>query len=81
MAYNWEQPDWPNFRYDLSGLQDSLLLLAERTGRASGLLQGLTPDAQVEATVMIMVTYRTANAAMLRRSAAFTRPTSTFSPT
>ena len=56
MAYNWEQPDWPNFRYDLSGLQDSLLLLAERTGRASGLLQGLTPDAQVEATVMIMVT-------------------------
>ncbi|GAB1723462.1 MAG: DUF4172 domain-containing protein [Nitrospira sp. CR1.1] len=56
MAYNWEQPDWPNFRYDLSGIQDALLLLAERTGHASGLLQGLTPDAQVEATVMIMVT-------------------------
>lgn len=56
MAYNWEQPDWPNFRYDLSGIQDSLLLLAERTGRANGLLQGLAPDAQIEATVMIMVT-------------------------
>ncbi len=55
MANNWEQHDWPNFRYDLSGLQDSLLPLAERTGRASGLLQGLTSDAQVEATVMIMV--------------------------
>lgn len=55
VAYNWEQPDWPNFRYDLSGLHDSLLLLAERTGLASGCLQGLTPDAQIEATVMIMV--------------------------
>lgn len=55
MAYKWEQPDWPNFRYDLSGLQEILLLLAERTGHATGLLQGLTPDAQVEASVMIMV--------------------------
>ncbi|MBA5870447.1 MAG: DUF4172 domain-containing protein [Nitrospira sp. CR2.1] len=55
MAYNWEQPDWPNFRYDLSGIQDTLLLLAEKTGHASGLLQGLTPDAQIEATVVIMV--------------------------
>ncbi len=55
MAYNWEQPDWPNFPYDLSGLQEILLLLAERTGHATGLLQGLTPDAQVEASVMIMV--------------------------
>ena len=55
MAYNWQLSDWPNFRYDLSGLHDSLLLLADRTGRASGLLQGLAPDAQVEAAVMIMV--------------------------
>lgn len=55
MAYNWEQPDWPHFRYDLSGIHDTLLLLAEKTGHASGLFQGLTPDARIEATVMIMV--------------------------
>ncbi len=55
MAYNWQLSDWPNFRYDLSGLHDSLLLLAERTGRASGLLQGLAPGAQVEAAIIIMV--------------------------
>jgi len=55
MPYNWQQPDWPDFRYDLSGLEETLFKLAEKSGRASGLLMGLTADAQMEATIELMV--------------------------
>ena len=55
MAYNWQQPDWPEFRYDLSGIEETLFKLAEKTGRASGLLKGLTADAQLETTIEMMV--------------------------
>jgi Fic family protein len=55
MRYNWQQKDWPEFQYDLSGLEDALLAFAERTGRASGLLKGLTAEAQVEAEIEMMV--------------------------
>ena len=55
MLYNWQQDDWPIFRYDLSGIEDALLAFAERTGRASGLLTGLTAEAQTEAAIEMMV--------------------------
>jgi len=55
MPYNWQQPDWPEFRYDLSGIDEVLFKLAEKTGRASGLLKGLAVDAQLEATIEMMV--------------------------
>ncbi len=54
MPYNWQQEDWPDFRYDLSGIEDVLFAFAERTGRAGGLLTGLTAEAQIEATMEIM---------------------------
>lgn len=54
MPYNWQQEDWPQFRYDLSGLEDTLLRLAEETGRSGGLLSGLTPDAQMDAAIEMM---------------------------
>jgi Fic family protein len=55
MTYNLQQEDWPEFRYDLTGMDDVLLAFAERTGRASGLLQGLSADAQAEAAIELMV--------------------------
>lgn len=55
MPYNWQQSDWPEFRYDLSGIDEVLFKLAEKTGRASGLLKGLAVDAQLEATIEMMV--------------------------
>ncbi len=55
MTYNWQQPDWPEFWYDLSGIEETLFQLADKTGQASGLLKGLTADAQLEATIEIMV--------------------------
>lgn len=55
MSYNWQQPDWPDFRYDLSSIEDVLFTFAERTGRASGLLLGLTADAQTQTAIEMMV--------------------------
>lgn len=55
MSYNWQQPDWPEFKYDLSEIEEVLFQLAEKTGRASGLFKGLTSDAQLEATIEMMV--------------------------
>lgn len=55
MKYNWQLKDWPNFHYDLSSLEETLLEFAERTGRASGLLTGLTEGAKAEAAIEMMV--------------------------
>lgn len=35
--YNWQQPDWTVFRYELSGLEGDLSRYVERTGRLDGL--------------------------------------------
>jgi Fic family protein len=51
MLYNWQQGDWPEFRYDLSSLRVDLLLFAEQFGRLSGLLEGL-PDGQGQETML-----------------------------
>ena len=55
MPYNWQQTDWPQFQYDLSGVEDILFALAERTGHANGLLKGLTVEAQTETSIEVMV--------------------------
>lgn len=46
MTYNWQQSDWPNFRYDLVGLESDLLRFAENAGRVGGLLQALPEVSQ-----------------------------------
>jgi hypothetical protein len=55
MPYHWQQADWPQFRYDLSGLEEVLLELAEKTGKANGLFLGLTAEAQMEAEIEMML--------------------------
>lgn len=55
MTYNWQQPDWPNFRYDLSFVEDLLFDFAEKTGHIAGLLQGLPDNAQQEIILSLMV--------------------------
>lgn len=55
MVYNWQQKDWPDFRYDLTNVEDVLLAFAEKTGLASGLLKGLPEDMQTEAIIDMMV--------------------------
>ncbi len=56
MSYNWQQADWPQFRYDLSGLEEIFLTFAEKTGEVAGLVKGLSPGAQIEAAVELMAT-------------------------
>jgi len=55
MTYNWQQDDWPEFKYNLKSVEDSLFSLAERVGRVSGLLKGLPEDTQIETIIDIMV--------------------------
>jgi Fic family protein len=38
MKYNWQQTDWPEFRFDLSGIEGELLAFAEKSGQVGGLL-------------------------------------------
>ncbi len=56
MSYNWQQPDWPQFRYDLSALEDIFLTFAEKTGQVAGLIKGLSSDTQTETAIELMAT-------------------------
>ncbi len=54
-TYNWQQPDWPNFHYDLSRIHDTLLVIAEKTGLINGILSHLGEDVQTETMINLMV--------------------------
>ena len=55
MIYNWQQTDWPEFKYDLESSEDILFSFAERMGHVSGLLKGLPEETQTEAMIDMMV--------------------------
>lgn len=55
MKYNWQQPDWPNFQYDLSAVEGDLLLFLEKSGRIGGLLDAMPDDLQAETVVEMLV--------------------------
>lgn len=55
MKYNWQQNDWTIFQYDPTGIDDTLFTLAERAGRVSGLLEGLSEDTKTETIINMMV--------------------------
>ncbi|WP_394973747.1 Fic family protein [uncultured Croceitalea sp.] len=55
MRYNWQQNNWPNFQYQTVDVEDSLFDFAQRTGRISGVLQGLSETEQTEAIINLMV--------------------------
>lgn len=53
--YNWQQSDWPHFRYDLSNILKSLLLIAEKMGFLNGKLTHLSDDLKNEAMIDLIV--------------------------
>src|SRR6188768_230018 len=53
--YNWEQSDWPTFKYSLSAIEDDLFLFAEKTGKVTGSLNALPDETKLEAVVEMMV--------------------------
>ena len=55
MKYNWQQTDWPEFKYDVSQVQDILFTFAEKTGHVSGILKSLPDSTQTEAIIDLMV--------------------------
>ncbi len=55
MMYNWQQPDWPDFRYHLSEIEDALFAFAEETGHVSGILKTMPEAMQMEAMLDLMV--------------------------
>lgn len=56
MKYNWQLSDWPKLTYELKGpCEKNLFAFAERVGRVSGLLEGLTDNAKTETVIEMMV--------------------------
>jgi len=51
MSYNWQQKDWPRFRFKQEGFEDLLFQFAEDSGKVSGVLQGLSAVDQLEAVI------------------------------
>ncbi|MEO0471518.1 MAG: Fic family protein [Bacteroidota bacterium] len=54
MRYNWQQKDWPNFRFESGRLEKLLLALAEAEGQLTG-LSGALPEGIKEASVIDMM--------------------------
>ncbi len=52
--YNWQQTDWPHFRYDLSTLHPVLLSIAEKAGFISGQLTHLEANLQTDAMITLI---------------------------
>ncbi len=44
MKYNWQLPNWPEFRFSPEEIEDDLFAFAEETGLVSGLLQATPKD-------------------------------------
>jgi Fic family protein len=55
MPYNWQQEDWPAFRYNLQDVEDLLFAFREKTGRVDGLLEGLPKDSRDDTVVDIIL--------------------------
>lgn len=54
--YNWQQADWPQFRFSLKNVEDELLHFAEKAGRVTGILEALPEETRMEALVDIILT-------------------------
>lgn len=55
MEYNWQQPDWPHFRYELGPLEPDLYAFAEKSGLVGGMLKALPEERQKLALLDVMI--------------------------
>lgn len=53
--YNWEQPDWPFFKYDLRSVEDVLFQFAVETGDVTGMLRALPQDVAQETITQMLI--------------------------
>ena len=55
MIYNWQQNDWPEFRYLSNEVEDTLFSFVEQLGHVSGILNSFSDDIRIEAIINTMV--------------------------
>ena len=55
MYYNWQQSDWPNFKYSIHEVEDVLYTFANSLGRVSGILDSLPEEQRMQADIDMMV--------------------------
>lgn len=55
VKYNWQQQDWPEFKYNLLGVEDLLLSFSEKAGRVSGILEALPEETQQDILIDTML--------------------------
>ncbi|MGC9452896.1 MAG: Fic family protein [Oceanipulchritudo sp.] len=55
MEYNWQQPDWPHFRYELGPLEPDLYAFADKSGLVGGMLKALPEEGQKQAILDVMI--------------------------
>ncbi|HVY76866.1 MAG TPA: Fic family protein [Puia sp.] len=53
--YNWQQSDWPHFQFSIESIEDELFAFQEKTGRASGMLEGLSQETRQDVIVDIIL--------------------------
>lgn len=53
--YNWQQNDWPHFKFSLENVQDDLFIFSEKVGRVSGILEGLPEETKQDVIVDIIL--------------------------
>ncbi|QEC41893.1 Fic family protein [Pseudobacter ginsenosidimutans] len=55
MQYNWQLPDWPDFRFDLQQAEDALLQFERETGDVSGMLRAMPDNEAQEAITQTLI--------------------------
>ncbi len=55
LRYNWECPDWPDFRYSTQSVENAMLTFGEKTGRVDGMVMGMGDDEKMETVVELLV--------------------------
>jgi Fic family protein len=55
MKYNWQQPDWPEFKYSIKELEHLLYKFSECSGRIDGILKGLSDETQYNTLIELLV--------------------------
>ena len=55
MKYNWQFPQWPEFRFQTDALQSRLILFSHKTGRTDGLWSALSEELKSETLIDLMV--------------------------
>ncbi len=53
--YNWQKPDWPQFKFSLEIVESELLIFSEKAGRVSGILEALQEETKQDITVDIIL--------------------------